>query len=315
MGDANKLERNPLDAEASEDQPLLPPALRPLPKWPTVVALVGAYVLICGCLSFGFGPWSFLASFGLLFLLTMLLGEPIKEQHPAAPWLGLIGLLVVSMAAAIGISNYNAHYSQYLAAFSGRHYANVTTSDPAASLPDASRITFENARPDLERSLGWAGSSMTYCVAPILDKDEKVQKKNATEALPVQYWAVGVDCCSSRGDFHCDNSQVKGSYETRVVREDDDGWGAVFLAPSTRRDSYEEAIDAAASLYHFHAPKPRILVRWTAAASVTSHHVLSTVGILAWSTVLCAAFVYISWTRVQAWFEIQVRRAWAIHQA
>mmetsp|Transcript_60907 Transcript_60907/g.113028 ORF Transcript_60907/g.113028 Transcript_60907/m.113028 type:complete len:322 (+) Transcript_60907:98-1063(+) len=296
-----------------EEQPLLPPALRPLPTWPTVLALAATYALICGFLSFGFGVWSLVACFGLVALLMMLVGEPVKEQHPAAAWLVLLGFMVVGTAMALGISNYNANYAQYVNAFSGRHYVNVTAKDPAIALMDASRITFTHASPDASRGLGWKGTSATYCVAPVISLEDKVEK---TSNLTVQYWAVGVDCCTDRGTFHCDDAEVRGSRESSVIREDVSGFGAVFLTPSSRRDTYDEAVAAAAAIYKLHAPAPRMLVRWTASGdSVTSQNVVKAVCIWAVSTVVVAALVYLTWVRVQAYYDTQVRKAWAAYQS
>eukprot|EP00971_Amphidinium_carterae_P005572 110536-Amphidinium_carterae.1 len=59
-----------------------------------------------------------------------------------------------------------------------------------------------------------------------------------------------------------------------------------------------------------------MLVRWTASGdSYTSRNVVTAVCIWACSSVVVFALVYLTWVRVQSYYEGQVRKAWAAYQA
>ena len=70
----------------------------------------------------------------------------------------------------------------------------------------------------MTRSVGWkAENGNTYCIAPIVPLS-----KTATQKI-VEFWAVGVNCCSSVGSFTCDDSERLDVHAGAVVF-DNNSW-------------------------------------------------------------------------------------------
>merc|ERR1719235_1022190 len=112
-------------------------------------------------------------------------------------FLGTLGFVAVIFGTLAGLYNYHTHMFQYWSYDENRSYTNVLPSEPAAAHGDAGKMVFANtARVDTTRAVGYKAGT-TYCVAPILD-DAQLDR--------VEYWAAGIDCCPSRGDFVCDDA-------------------------------------------------------------------------------------------------------------
>lgn len=91
-----------------------------------------------------------------------------------------------------------------------RMYENVVPHERAAAVADAGGIVFATeAHVDRAMSAGFvAADGSMYCAAPVRGID------NASE---VEFWAVGVDCCSSLGHFDCDSAGDSSAHGARVV--------------------------------------------------------------------------------------------------
>lgn len=73
---------------------------------------------------------------------------------------------------------------------------------------DAGVVFFaEGSRVDLTRAMSFKHKHTMYCVAPI------VKGGANAETMTFDFWAVGTDCCSQSGDFHCgafNDGAIKG---------------------------------------------------------------------------------------------------------
>ncbi|OLQ14592.1 hypothetical protein AK812_SmicGene1267 [Symbiodinium microadriaticum] len=76
-------------------------------------------------------------------------------------------------------------------------YENVVPSENSAIVADAGRVSFATeAFLDQRRSVGFAAEDgHTYCVSPVASR--------VSRTAEVNFWAVGVDCCSLQGHFEC----------------------------------------------------------------------------------------------------------------
>merc|ERR550514_1086119 len=105
-----------------------------------------------------------------------------------------------------GIYIYDQHGIQTGFYRNARDYENIVPHEPTGAIRDAGRITFsEGTYVDSARSVGYVVETETsmWCIAPVRDEQP---------LEVVQYWAVGPDCCSSTGDFNCDDSAVSGRH-------------------------------------------------------------------------------------------------------
>merc|ERR1712232_943230 len=93
----------------------------------------------------------------------------------------------------------------YINTKAGRTYNQVAADAGASAYLDAGVIHFDSdAMVDSQRSLGLKSHGLTYCVAPVLSKSRAAE--HGDTVLPVEFWAVGPDCCSSRSNFECGNA-------------------------------------------------------------------------------------------------------------
>jgi len=178
-------------------------------------------------------------------------------------FLGLLGLFAVSNACLFGSFNYWTHMFQYWSYDENRAYSNVLPTQPAASVADAGKIIFSNtARVDTTRAVGYKQGTV-YCVAPILDD---------TQLDRVEFWAAGIDCCPSRGDFNCDdtfNPKAKSGVVILDTTGGDagvhtGGAGATFTMFPPKRDFYMAAVREAEANFQLTSAEHPLFVRWVA---------------------------------------------------
>jgi hypothetical protein len=72
----------------------------------------------------------------------------------------------------------------------------------------------------------------------------------------VEFWAIGLNCCSMRKDFRCDGGREKGAHSAIVIR--DNG----VEDPGGPRDQFHKAIAQATKAYGLPTPENTLLVRW-----------------------------------------------------
>eukprot|EP00408_Alexandrium_pacificum_P050592 CAMPEP_0171255332 /NCGR_PEP_ID=MMETSP0790-20130122/52715_1 /TAXON_ID=2925 /ORGANISM="Alexandrium catenella, Strain OF101" /LENGTH=316 /DNA_ID=CAMNT_0011723287 /DNA_START=41 /DNA_END=986 /DNA_ORIENTATION=- len=161
------------------------------------LSIVVEYFVVCGLTSFYLGSGVLVLLSALLLLQALLGSELLDRRHPITMWLLILWLVTAIGATMVGGRNYHASFAPYMTAKAGRRYAHVPVAGPAGAYADAGVIAFANGTAvDAARSVGLRVYGITYCAAPIVAQD------NST--VDVQFWAVGMDCCASRGRFECD---------------------------------------------------------------------------------------------------------------
>merc|ERR1719487_546052 len=166
-------------------------------------------------------------------------------------WYAFLGCVcfIASLAGGVlGFYCYHSYLFQYNSYEERRMYANVLPAEPASTKVDAGKLVFAiDARVDISRSIGFKAGSF-YCVAPILDEDMDTR---------VEYWAAGVDCCSYRGDFNCDDAWDPKARSGAVIFED-----SSQLVPS-ERVFFEKARIEAEAAYNMASSDEAIFLKWT----------------------------------------------------
>mmetsp|Transcript_29826 Transcript_29826/g.92662 ORF Transcript_29826/g.92662 Transcript_29826/m.92662 type:complete len:330 (-) Transcript_29826:89-1078(-) len=148
-----------------------------------------------------------------------------------------------------GNANFLENMQPYFEVTSLNLYTGV---DPASSRGqmhmDAGRIVFaDDAVLDIKKSMGFRNTD-TYCVAPISKRSSADGKPE--RLVSYDYWAVGVNCCSSTGpDFHC------GQFSNPHAR------GGLRLMEDSQRDFFRLAVEEAQAAFHIKAEHP-IFFHW-----------------------------------------------------
>jgi len=203
--------------------------------------------------------------------------------------LGTLCLIAVVMGTALGQRGWNNNWRQFWWMNIGQQIVPTVAATPAGARSDAATLAFasvngtlDHSSVDISRSVGFKDTHL-YCVAPILSPD------TAGADFPrVNYWAVGMDCCSKSGTFSCDSS-----------RDYSAGYGVVQLAggfpcPSCNVDSFQKAIAKAESTYGLVSAPDALLVRWVTSISTTKMHAgLVAVGSLLFDMACGSLLLYV----------------------
>merc|ERR1719181_504836 len=167
--------------------------------------------------SFGWSVFMVLVSLAAAALITVL-GLKKKQERMWIVFMGFLALLMIFVGIVFGFFMYYRHLVYYLRYQEMRTYSNVGGSQSAAGFNDGSMFLFtQDTRLDVMRSVGfrsrWTGE--TYCVAPVVDS-------TMTAANPVNWWAIGSNCCLARGEFVCDDAEDPKTMSALVVLEPED---------------------------------------------------------------------------------------------
>jgi len=183
-----------------------------------------------------------------LFVMILTLFTYIYHRAPAVPWMAVLlgadivvvtlwpsahlwpgrgrwdwfplisGLCAVGLATWLGQVTYSS-MELWVHAKHLHSYDNVNPTSDTNLVADAGVINFaEGSELDIGSSAGFKSWPHTYCAAPIVTKDDA--GSNAQPASPsgstvpapqpLGFWAVGMDCCNSAGDFWCDDAKDSG---------------------------------------------------------------------------------------------------------
>lgn len=165
-------------------------------------------------------------------------------------YLGVLCLLATTAGVVVGFYCYHTFMFQYNNYEEKRMYTNILPSEPGAAKMDAGMMIFSvDTRLDISRSVGYKEGSF-YCVAPVMDEDMDTR---------VEYWAAGIDCCSYRGDFHCDDALDARTKSAAVIFKGLDSFEALF--PSDY-GHFIKAMKEAEVAYNLAASDNPIFVRW-----------------------------------------------------
>merc|ERR1719401_2010058 len=135
---------------------------------------------------------------------------------------------------------------------------NTSASTPALSRTSSAVIgfmdeggkTIKHSAVDYMRSAGFKDGHY-YCVAPVLNPEMA-----ASSLTKVNYWAIGIDCCSELGSFSCDASRsYNGGYGITVL---DEG----YPCPGCSKDRFRAAIAKAEAMHGLLSAPGALYIRW-----------------------------------------------------
>lgn len=160
-----------------------------------------------------------------IFVMCLLAATIIAvfgaKKRSERMWVMILGFLcaaVVFISLIWGFQMYYKHLVYYERYMEMRSYSNVGGSQQTTGFSDGSMFLFtQDTRLDVMRSVGfksrWTGE--TYCVAPVVDS-------TMSAANPVNWWAIGPNCCLARGEFVCDDAEDPNTMSALVVLEPED---------------------------------------------------------------------------------------------
>lgn len=194
-----------------------------------------------------------LVCLGLVVSLTLTLPRSYDGRGPLGrgDWLACGVCLFATISGTFtGIYAYEVYTGPFYAVVLGHEYGDVIASSPGAAYQDGGRFHFaRTSSVDYNRVIGFKNRD-SYCVAPVVDN-------GASQTRKVTFWAVGVNCCSPRGDFTCgdagnDNGLIRGA-----ARAPPDG---VLFQPW--KAGYANAIRQALAVYDLEVDEEAVLLTW-----------------------------------------------------
>jgi len=242
--------------------------------------MVGAYMVVCGLTSFYLSPTTLLLCALILLLQMAKATESFDLRHKSAPWLLALWIFTIFVAASVGARNYHQNFAPYKAAKDGQEYAGIDARDRSPTYMDAGKISFKDgALLDESRAVGLGIFGGMYCAAPVISRAEVAVSApeegtgalnvdaaaagNPAETSFVQFWAVGMDCCESRGSFTCDSAaspQTHGGVVLQQVMEEE--LNILMHTEGLRNDGYLAAVQASCALHGLETPSVPILMHW-----------------------------------------------------
>lgn len=116
-------------------------------------------------------------------------------KHDLLLFFLVFGVISGMTASVLGLMMYETYVSIARHSAEGKHFTGTSPIADASGFRDAGTIEFSpKAFVDEKRARGYLDGSI-YCVAPVA--------VSTTSTTPVQFWAVGTDCCHSRFSFKC----------------------------------------------------------------------------------------------------------------
>mmetsp|Transcript_102089 Transcript_102089/g.287008 ORF Transcript_102089/g.287008 Transcript_102089/m.287008 type:complete len:359 (+) Transcript_102089:127-1203(+) len=123
----------------------------------------------------------------------------------ALDWLPFgIAFLTIGCAVVLGTCNASV-VEPWIAASKFTEHSGVLPSDSGEAYADAGILHFaEGAQLDVESAAGFEAWPNVYCAAPIFDKGGPPSNASSDAGkAQVSFWAIGRNCCNSRGGFTC----------------------------------------------------------------------------------------------------------------
>lgn len=182
------------------------PQVPQTPKWLRELAVTHCLIPWCTLMTCVL-IWSFLYSTYIghilmgIFVLVMSIEifGLLMSNDKYVTGLGMTAIMVIGMY--IGRHNYVSHTFRYYAVQNHRSYSNVLPDARAEEYRDAGKLVFaDNAQLMTNMSVGFMLQSTNYCAAPIMARGD-------WSPTNVDFWAIGENCCDSRGNFHCGDAK------------------------------------------------------------------------------------------------------------
>lgn len=233
-------------------------------------ALIGIpwlmFSIACGLFAFVYHHFAWIV--WAVVMLWVILGFMFlildARSRMGGSWFMLLAIMCFCAAvngSIAGMYNYWTNMYPYWSYYEHSTYTNVLPSESAVSHSDAGKIVFSStARVDTTRALGYKQGTV-YCVAPILD---------SREVGHVEYWAAGIDCCNSRGDFSCDDTwdpQAKSGLVLPTFIGGSVGMSNTDIGIhgkwwKSTRDRFIQAVKMAEATYELKSADNPLLVQW-----------------------------------------------------
>jgi len=186
-----------------------------------------------------------------------------ENEGTQGRWMRLLCVLCFLawlLAMVLGQMNYSTNMLPFYEMSGLNYYPSVDPSTSAQSHMDAGRMLFQRgSHLDFNRAMG-VRISKTYCVAPVVSP----KVGNATGAVEIDYWAVGMDCCSSvQPQTHWRCGEIDNPFANAGMR----------LMSDAERPFYRMAVQEAEATYKVRANHP-IFIHWMQdpAAKMQSWH-------------------------------------------
>jgi len=183
------------------------------------------------------------------------------RERPWLFWLGILFGAATLVGLLVGAYLYFQHVAYYWRLEEMRTYTNVAPAQSPSEFRDGGLFLWsDDTRLDIMRSVGyksrWTGQ--TYCVAPIVDN-------SMSDAMDVNFWAVGMNCCGTRADFSC-NSAGDASVKSAMTLLEPEDLARPFMKWAARppvAPRYERALKLQQATYFTRsASKPKLVI-WT----------------------------------------------------
>eukprot|EP00933_Yihiella_yeosuensis_P079014 TRINITY_DN9107_c1_g1_i2.p1 TRINITY_DN9107_c1_g1~~TRINITY_DN9107_c1_g1_i2.p1 ORF type:complete len:331 (+),score=55.23 TRINITY_DN9107_c1_g1_i2:127-1119(+) len=189
---------------------------------------------------FHYNPFSVLTSW-FLICLAAFVWVIYSTRFPKQAWFGRAILMAACFGLLAGVRTYYQKTIYYFHYRDAPTYANAAASQPAGIFADAGALSFStNTFVDVSKSVGYmsADEGVIVCVAPLIDSSMPPESE-------VNYYAWGINCCSFRSHFMCDDS-ADVTAKASLVKADVAGmrnpWIASWFATPPSDNSLEKAI-------------------------------------------------------------------------
>eukprot|EP00747_Dinoflagellata_sp_TGD_P210720 gnl/TRDRNA2_/TRDRNA2_83983_c0_seq1.p1 gnl/TRDRNA2_/TRDRNA2_83983_c0~~gnl/TRDRNA2_/TRDRNA2_83983_c0_seq1.p1 ORF type:complete len:620 (+),score=112.69 gnl/TRDRNA2_/TRDRNA2_83983_c0_seq1:250-2109(+) len=201
--------------------------------------------------------WRFANTWLWIFYIVVLTVVVSLLMTPKKGTFGTFLLMCAATGIYLGSWNYQYNAHHYCQIRQHRAYSNVLAEAKAIEYSDAGKVEFAApAYVDREKSVGFLLKGINYCAAPVM-----------SQATPtrVEFWAVGIECCSPRGGFYCDDVKDPEARGGVVLRNYTSitGVSTDWDASAEENENYLRAVKASSDLHHFMRPPQPILLRWS----------------------------------------------------
>jgi len=176
-------------------------------------------------------------------------------------WYSRLTLMSLFVGSLFGL---RLHYRELIYYYHYRdmmRYTNIAPSASTMQFLDAGMLQFTgNTKVDVTRAVGYrsATRAQTLCVAPVVDPSMQPTDE-------VQFWAVGVNCCTWRGSFKCGDAKDSDANSGLLVLD----W-RTLVSPMMEwtvenalfQEDFDSAIKLQGAIYGTRAANNIRLVEW-----------------------------------------------------
>lgn len=185
----------------------------------------------------------------LLFAGGVMVGSVRLRGRIWVP-LGVTLLTATATASALGLYIYDQYSVFPMFYQNAATYKDVVASMPSAAVSDGGMLVFNSdTSVDASKAVGYVTEYGTiYCIAPLHDAN--------TSLTRVEFWAVGIGCCTESGTFECD--QVGDPSAHSGIRVwDNEGWFG-----DANHDSFVKARKKVEATYGMLSASGALYVHW-----------------------------------------------------